>query len=45
MGLHNRVPGLFRSPLKEKALVSYAKHTTRYGELTGPAGGLLFNVR
>jgi len=32
-------------PKKGKHWVSYAKHTTRYGELPGPAGGLLFNVR
>ena len=32
-----RVPGLC-SPLRESILVSYAKHTTRYDELTGPVG-------
>ena len=32
-----RVPGL-RSPLRESILVSYAKHTTLYDELTGPVG-------
>ena len=36
--MRKEVPGLFRSPKKGKLRVSYAKHTTRYDELTEPEG-------
>jgi hypothetical protein len=38
------VPGLYRSPEKGKHWVSYAKHTTRYDELTEPVRGLRVDI-
>ena len=35
--------GSYRSP-RESIWVSYAKHTTRYNELTEPVGGLVVNI-
>ena len=38
------MPGLYRSPEKGKHWVSYAKHTTRYNELTEPVRGLFVDI-